>query len=155
MHGVPSDPDETKSMLLEIIRDIGNFYQVKIEQNNLDEYHRLPSRARDVIIVKFANRWVMSDWLEKKFGTKLTANDIGFDNRTSRIFVNVSLTKERGQLASATRKFCQVNNVSHSWMIKDGYGCKRNTPQRKKAASSLNTSLRLQQKTSQKISLVN
>lgn len=109
IHGIPLTNQEN---LFEIIKDLGEVLEVKIENVNIDAIHRLPSRAnKNVIIVKFSNRWVCDAVKKNRLGKKLCTTMIGFDE-PSTIYINVSLGKNKSYLAKETRRMFRSYNAT-------------------------------------------
>lgn len=109
VHGVPLTEEEN---LFEIIKDLGKALNVKIEDHNIDALHRLPSRVnKNVIIVKFSNRWICDTLKRNRLGKKLCTSMIGF-NEMSRIYINVSLGRNKSYLAKQTRKMFRDYDAS-------------------------------------------
>lgn len=125
IHGIPMHQDEDKQMLLECIKDIGKYYGINIKETHLDDYHRLPSLTSNPVIVKFSNRWVCNDLKQKRKYKGMKAKDIGFQDSDENIYINVSLTKEKGYLAKQLRSFCKnkavmarIDDAGKIWMVK-------------------------------------
>lgn len=101
VHGVPEDEKEN---LFETISDIGKVVGLTIEKNHISAIHRIPSR-RPVkpIIVKFCNRWVLDQLMNKRRGKTIKAADLGYAASDQQIFISASLPKEKAYLAMKTR----------------------------------------------------
>lgn len=88
IHGVPIMPNEDKQMLLECIKDIRKHYQMKITEEHLDEFHRLPSLTSNPIIVKFSNRWICNELKQNRKYKGIQVQDIGIeDNKEDFIYI--------------------------------------------------------------------
>lgn len=125
IHGLPVDEGEDKAMQLEIIKDIGKHYDITIEEHHLDDYHRLPSLINNPLIVKFANRWVCNELKQRRKKKGITARDVGFDASDNKVYINVSLNREKGLIAKESRQFCKgkpvlarVDDAGNIWMVR-------------------------------------
>lgn len=110
LHGIPQDEGEN---LFEIIKDIGKVLNVNVTDNHIDATHRLNyASGVNPVIVKFANRWVCDMIKSSRRKKKIFANNIGFEDSQSRIYINVSLTKATSYLAMKTRKEFKRRNCA-------------------------------------------
>ena len=115
---------------------MANDMKVPLANEDIEVFHRLSTREKAGIIVKFASRPIAERFLANKRGLRTkTVRDYEYvledNNDKGWIFVNESLTKMNKDLFKKVRKQCKDKNYHCAW-TKNG-----NVSVRKDADSSI------------------
>lgn len=120
--GVPETKNES---VLEVLRNVGSCLGFELKDSMVDTAHRLarnpnkPEASRG-IIVKFCRRTDMEALRERsKVRNGFSAQNLGF-NSDSKVFINLSLSKDTRILWAQTRKFKEENKYKFAWISSSG-----------------------------------
>lgn len=110
-------PEEKEENLREIMIDIGQKIDVKIENDMMDAIHRIPSQneRNSPIVVQFTTRQVRDSIMTKVKKTKITTRDLGRQGDEKIVFVNEHLTKKKKQIMFEARKLKKEREYKFLW----------------------------------------
>lgn len=118
-------PEERSERVMDVIKKVGHVLNFEIKDDMIDAAHRLakiPSnpRAHRGIIVKFCRRLDMEQLRAKtRVKNGFSASELGYQSE-SRVFVNLSLSKDTRLLWTDTRSFKKQRNYKFAWISSSG-----------------------------------
>lgn len=119
IHGVDVKKGETVE---NIVESIGNLLNLPCEKQTITAAHRLPesktSKYPPVIIVRFNNRKISEQWLQKR-RTNLTSSNVVGGSSTNKIFINENLTTKTKELHWQARIQGKKLGYAYTW-VKQG-----------------------------------
>lgn len=114
--GIPQIKNEN---LFEVVSKIGNLIGQQINKSDINFVTRAISKTKPKpIIVGFVLRYKKQDFVAsaKSHTPGLTAENLGFTNATSRIFINDHLSKANKQLFTKAKKIAMEQNFKYVWV---------------------------------------
>lgn len=111
--GIPKDALDA----LSVVRKIGEVTSVKLEENDIDICHHVPTQKKDHhnIIVRMVSRLKRNKLLRKARKMRLTCSSLGLAGGDSRIFINEHLTLFNKQLMGAAVARKKAQHWKHLW----------------------------------------
>lgn len=122
IHGVPEERSES---VIDVVKKVGRVLNYDVRDEMIDAVHRLAKNPRNPsahrgIIVKFCRRLEMEQFRAKtRVKNGFAASELGYKTE-SRVFVNLSLSKDTRILWTETRAFRQQRNYKYAWISNSG-----------------------------------
>lgn len=115
IRGVPVSKDEN---LFAVVEKIGTATGYPILRNQLNYISRVPTYSKEKnIVMSFINRYVKEEFIAAARAYKdLKGSDIGFGNKTQRIFVNDHLTPASKNLLSKVKLKASDLGYRYKWV---------------------------------------
>ncbi|XP_060810068.1 uncharacterized protein LOC132904169 [Amyelois transitella] len=114
--GVPVKPNEN---LFDIVAKIGDVIGYAVPKCSLSYVSRIPTRnnKEKSVIATFVNRYAKEDFVAAaRLKKVLTAQDIGFSSRDSRVYVNDHLCPEYKKLLNDTKALAKERGFQYVWV---------------------------------------
>lgn len=122
IHGVP---EERSERVIDIVKTVGRILNFDVKEEMIDAVHRLAKnphnhQAHRGIIVKFCRRLDMEQFRAKtRVKNGFSASELGFHSE-SKVFVNLSLSRDTRLLWSETRSIRKDRNYKFAWISNSG-----------------------------------
>lgn len=122
IHGVPEERSES---VIDVVKKVGRVLNFEVKEDMIDAVHRLAKNTRNPtahrgIIVKFCRRVEMEQFRAKtRVKNGFSASELGYKTE-SRVFVNLSLSKDTRILWAETRAFRKQRNYKYAWISSSG-----------------------------------
>lgn len=113
--GVPVRSNEN---LFNIVEGLSKAVGYQLPKTSINYLSRVPvySSKEKSLVVSFLNRYVKEEFVAAARAKKLTAAELGFNDSTTRIFVNDHLSPERKNLLTKAKSLAKERNYQYVWV---------------------------------------
>jgi hypothetical protein len=118
-------PEEKQENIVAVVKNVAKTLNFSLEESMIDAVHRLSKNPNDPtahrgIIIKFCRRLDMEEMRRRsRIKNGFSAAELGYESE-SKVFVNLSLTRETRALWQETRAFKARMGYKYAWITNAG-----------------------------------